>query len=65
MGKDTPVLSRDVVTALIAAGVVDKDPTSKKALGQVQAAFNEWKAESGRSLTEISRVLAFSSGENN
>ncbi len=64
MGKDTPVLSRDVVAALIQAGVIDKDPTSKKALGQVQAALNEWMDESGRSLTEISRVLAFSTGEN-
>jgi len=64
MGKDTPVLSRDVVGALIQAGVVEKDPTSKKALGQVQAALNDWMGESGRSLTEISRVLAFSTGEN-
>lgn len=63
MGKDTPVLSRDVVAALIQAGVIDKDPTSKKALGQVQAALNQWMDESGRSLTEISRVLAFSTGE--
>ena len=63
MGKDSPILSRDVVAALIQAGVVDKDPTSQKALGQVQDALNAWMDESGRSLTEISRVLAFSVGE--
>ena len=28
----------------------------------VQAAFNDWRAASGRSLTEISRVLALSIG---
>ncbi len=58
MGKESFILSRDVVARLIAEGVVDKAPTSQKALKDVQAAFNAWKAESGRSLTEISRVLA-------
>lgn len=63
MGKDTPVLSRDVVQALILAGVIEKDPTSKKALAQVQSVLNNWMDDSGRSLTEISRVLAFSVGD--
>ncbi len=63
MGKDTPILSRDVVAALIQAGVIDKDPTSKKAMAQLQASLNAWMEESGRSLTEISRVLAMSVGE--
>ena len=60
VGKDTPVLSADVVTALIAQGVVEKTPTSKKALRQTQDAFNAWRAESGRDLCQISRVLACS-----
>ena len=60
MGKDTPMLSRDVVRALIEQRVVDKAPTSKKALAQVQEAFNTWSQESGRSLCQISRVLACS-----
>ena len=60
IGYDTPLLSRDVVAALIQAGVVDKEPTSKKALLQSQDAFNTWQQESGRSFKEISRVLALS-----
>ena len=60
MGKDTPMLSRDVVRALIEQRVVDKAPTSKKALAQVQEAFNTWSQESGRALCQISRVLACS-----
>ena len=60
MGKDTPMLSRDVVRALIEQRVVDKAPTSKKALAQVQEAFNTLSQESGRSLCQISRVLACS-----
>jgi len=62
MGKDSFVLSADVVARLVAEGVVDKTPTSKKALAATQTAFNEWAAQSGRSLTEISRVLAMSVG---
>ena len=60
IGYDTPMLSRDVVTALITADVVDKDPTSKKAQQSVQDAFITWRNESKRSLKEISRVLALS-----
>ena len=60
IGYDTPMLSRDVVTALIKADVVDKDPTSKKAQQSVKDAFITWQSESKRSLKEISRVLALS-----
>ena len=60
IGRDTPMFSRDVVRALINAGVVEKEPTSKKALRATQDAFNEWRAESGRSYTEISRTLSMS-----
>jgi len=56
------ILSRDVVGRLIAEGVIDKQPTSKTALKQVQAAFNTWREQSGRSMIEISRVLALSTG---
>ncbi len=60
LGKDTPMLSNDVVKALIAQGVVEKEPTSKKALAAVQDAFNSWREESGRPLCVISRTLACS-----
>ncbi len=62
MGKESFILSRDVTARLIAEGVVDKAPTSKTAMAEVQAAFNTWAAQSGRSLTEISRTLALSTG---
>ena len=60
IGVDSFVLSRDVVARLMAEGVVDKNPTSKAAMKAVQAAFNAWSDQSGRSLKEISRVLAMS-----
>lgn len=59
-GVDSFILSRDVVARLIAEGVVDKAPGSRTAMRKVQDAFNEWRVQSGRSLTEISRVLAMS-----
>ena len=59
-GRDSFILSQDVTARLIAEGVVDKAPTSKKAMAAVQDAFNTWMDQSARSLTEISRVLAMS-----
>lgn len=58
VGWDTPLLSPDVVRALIGQGVIDKDPTSRKALAAVQDAFNLWQQESGRPFSHISRVLS-------
>ena len=60
VGKDTPLLSPDVVRALTAQGVVDREPTSRRDLQKVQDAFNAWRAESGRDLCAISRALACS-----
>lgn len=58
VGWDTPVLSEDVVRALIGQGVIDKAPTSKKALAAVQEAFNVWHQDSGRPFCQISRILS-------
>ncbi len=61
-GWDAWILSQDVGTALVRAGIVDKPPTSKSALAKTQAAFDAWRKESGRSQSEISRILAMSVG---
>jgi 3-methyladenine DNA glycosylase Tag len=62
MGKDSFILSRDVVTALEREKLFTGSPTSKSSLAAIQAAFNEWVADGGRSLTRVSRVLAFTVG---
>lgn len=62
MGRPSYITSRDVTAALIACGVIDKSPSSRKDLAAVQDAFNAWAAESGRDLTSLSRVLALSTG---
>jgi len=59
VGKDTFVPSYDVVAALNAQKIVDKVPTSLRDLAIVQDAFNQWHAESGRPMCQLSMMLAF------
>lgn len=58
MGKDSFVLSKDVLAALIREKVIDKPSNSKKAMSAIQAAFNQWMEESGQSMTAVSQALA-------
>ncbi|MCQ4325529.1 3-methyladenine DNA glycosylase [Stutzerimonas stutzeri] len=58
-GKDTFVPSNDVVAALKAQEVIDKTPSSQRDQAAMQAVFNQWQAESGRPLCQLSAMLAF------
>lgn len=62
IGKDTFILTDDVVAALKAQGIVEKKPTAKRDLIKVQEAFNQWQQESGRPLCQISRLLSYTVG---
>jgi len=57
-GRDAFILSGDVTARLMAEGVINKPATSKTSMRAVQGAFNNWMKQSGRSLNEISQVLA-------
>ncbi|UVL28316.1 DNA-3-methyladenine glycosylase I [Pseudomonas donghuensis] len=57
-GKDTFIPTNDMAAALIAQGIIDKPPTSQRDLALVQDAFNQWHAESGRPLCQLSVMLA-------
>ncbi|EKG32835.1 DNA-3-methyladenine glycosylase I [Pseudomonas avellanae] len=59
IGKDTFIPTWDVVAALNAQDIVDKVPTSKRDQAIVQDAFNQWHAESGRPMCQLSAMLAF------
>jgi len=59
-GKDSFLLTSDVVAGLIEAGVVQRTPKTPGELQAVQDAFNALQADSGRSLCELSAMLAFS-----
>ncbi len=57
-GKDSFILTPDVVRGLNAAGACEGTPNGKRARAAVQQAFNGWAAESGRPLAHISVALA-------
>ena len=64
-GKDSFVLSSDVVTALIANGVdVSEKATSQRDLKLIQSAFNHWHEQSALPYTHISKVLSYTVGDN-
>lgn len=66
MGWDSYILSRDVTLCLQQAGLDIKDaPTSQRELRLIQAAFNEWHAQSGLPYSHLSKIAAYSIGENN
>ncbi len=60
VGKDTFLLTSDVVRAFITARVVEKMPTAKRDLTRVQGAFNAWREETGRPFCQLSKILACS-----
>ncbi len=64
-GKDSFVLSSDVITALIANGVdCSERAGSQRDLRHIQAAFNEWQQQSQLPITHISKVLSYTVGDN-
>lgn len=60
MGVDSFILSQDVRKRLVAEGIAIGTTPSQKSMKEIQAAFNKWHEESGRPLSEISRILAMS-----
>jgi 3-methyladenine DNA glycosylase Tag len=59
MGKDTFLLTQDVCDALVNHGFMKKfSPTAQRDLKLIEQVFADLRAESGRSLCEISRILA-------
>ena len=57
-GRDTFILTPDVLRALARYGVYEGKGTSKKDLTAIQAAFNAWSEESGHPLSHLSMMLA-------
>jgi len=65
IGKDSFITSRDMVACLRDSGLdIAEQPSSKRDMRKIQDQFNAWAKETGRSLTELSRICAMSIGEN-
>jgi 3-methyladenine DNA glycosylase Tag len=61
MGKDTFVVTPDVVRCMQRAGVDIKDnPSSQREMKLIQEQFNRWHDESGTPYSHISRICALS-----
>lgn len=60
VGKDTFVLTNDVVNALLNHNIIDSKPTSKASIQKVSGFFNELQQYSDRPLSHISKLLALS-----
>ncbi|SHI20383.1 DNA-3-methyladenine glycosylase I [Pollutimonas bauzanensis] len=60
VGKDTFLLSSDVVARLAAANIITREPTGQRDLQAVQEAFNALQQSSGRPLCQLSAMLALS-----
>ena len=59
-GKDTFLLTEYVIRALAKWGAITSEPKGKKARQAVQDCINQWSAESGRPMCQISMLLALS-----
>lgn len=59
-GKDTFLLTSDVVARLMAAGIIDHEPGSQRDMQIIQNAFNELQQGSGRPLCQLSAMLSLS-----
>ncbi len=64
LGVDTFILSGDVEAYLRSYKIIEGGKETKRSLEAATLAFTHWQQQSGRSLTEISQVIAFSTGDN-
>lgn len=60
VGKDSFILSDSVQRGLVHWGVLDELPPRKADRPAIQRAFDEWAAETGRPLCQLSQILAMS-----
>ena len=65
MGKDCFVLTGDVTTVLIASGLdIKPQASSQRELQAIQIAFNQWHDETGLPYSHLSKIAAYSVGDN-
>ena len=64
MGKDTFLLTNDVVGYFTKRNIISGSAQSKRSLKAIQESFNELQLQSGRSLQELSMIISRSVGDN-
>ena len=64
LGKDTFILSRDVEAYFRAHDLISGGIQTKSSLNTIQQCFNQWQTECDLSLSQLSRLIAFATGDN-
>jgi len=64
MGKDTFLITRDIEAYFRAHDIISGGVQTKSSLKAIQNAFNQWKSESKFSYAQLSRLVAYSTGDN-
>lgn len=62
MGRDTFLLTDEVVRALLRSGAIDRPPGGLRDRRAIQDFFRAWQQETGRPFAELSRIAARSLG---
>lgn len=64
LGKDTFLLSRDVEAYFRAHDIITGGIQTKSSLSAIQASFNHWQQQCDLSLGQLSRLIAYATGDN-
>lgn len=64
IGKDTFLLTRDIESYFRAHDIISGGLQTKSSLLAIQNSFNEWQQQCDLSLSQISRLVAYATGDN-
>lgn len=65
LGIDTFLLTRDIEAYFRAHDIVTGGIQTKSSLKAIQDSFNQWQTECDLSLSQLSRLVAYATGDNN
>jgi len=65
LGKDTFLITRDIEAYFRAHDIISGGIQTKGSLSAIQQAFSQWQQESDLSLSQLSRLVAYATGDNN
>jgi len=65
MGKDTFLLTRDIEAYFRANDLISGGLQTKSSLSAIQNSFNQWQKECDLSLSQLSLLVAYATGDNN
>ena len=64
LGKDTFLITRDIEAYFRANDIITGGIQTKTSLNAIQNSFNQWQQECDLSLSQLSRLVAYATGDN-